>query len=83
MKSHPYVRADGTYYPETGYWGYFKQDMYYRYDVSANTYWQENSACTNSDKRGSHGCISGRLLNYVTSNELRVYAVCSVSGTTA
>ncbi len=69
MKSHPYVRADGTYYPETGYWGYFKQDMYYRYDVSANTYWQENSACTNSDKIGSHGCVSGRLLNYVTSNK--------------
>lgn len=69
MKSHPYLDSDNTYDTTRGYWGYFKEDMYYRYDYVANNYWQENSACTNTDLIGNGECISGKLLNYVTSNK--------------
>ncbi|MFZ4855454.1 MAG: pilus assembly protein [Desulfuromonadaceae bacterium] len=74
MKAHPYSRFDGTYDTATGYWGYFKQDKYYKYDVTADNYWQENSACTDTDLIGTTTqargtCVSGKLLNYVTSNK--------------
>ena len=72
MKDHPYLSADNTYDTATGYWGYFKENMYYSYDVSANNYWQENAACSNSDLIGSPNCVSGKLLNYVTSNKLDI-----------
>jgi Tfp pilus tip-associated adhesin PilY1 len=69
MKAHPYVSADDTYYTDVGYWGYFKQELYYKYDVTNDNYWTENSACTNNDLIGSPNCVSGKLLNYVTSNK--------------
>lgn len=72
MTEHPYVGADSTYDTSLGYWGYFKEDKYYKYDVSANNYWQENSACTNTDLIGSSNCVSGKLLNYVTSSKLDI-----------
>ncbi|MEI6305949.1 MAG: hypothetical protein WCP33_03910, partial [Deltaproteobacteria bacterium] len=75
MKEHPYVIADATYDTATGYWGYFKEDKYYKYDVTvadASRVWQENAACTDTDKIGTPNCVSGKLLNYVTSNKLDI-----------
>jgi Tfp pilus tip-associated adhesin PilY1 len=72
MTEHPYVNADNTFDIGTGYWGYFKENLYYRYDLTANNYWQENSACTNTDLIGKDDCISGKLLNYVTSSKVDI-----------
>ena len=81
MEWHPYVMYDNSYYPTTlpsgdasGYWGYFKENMYYKYNVTNNNYWEENTSCTNTDKIGTTNsttgvCISGKLLNYATSNK--------------
>jgi len=74
MKQHPYLNADNTYDTDRGYWGYFKQDKYYKYDMTANNYWQENASCTNNDLIGTTNgttgrCVSGKLLNFVTANK--------------
>ena len=73
MAYYPYVRADSSYDRLSGYYGYFKEDKYYNYD-STNSYWVENTSCTNSDYIGSTNaatgtCVSGNFLNYVTSNK--------------
>jgi Tfp pilus tip-associated adhesin PilY1 len=76
MKSHPYQDSDQTYTPSDPYWGYFKENKYYKYDLvtgtsETNNYWkeQDSTTCTNTDNIGTWNCVSGRLLNYVTSNK--------------
>ena len=75
MKGHPYLSANATYDTGRGYWGYFKEDKYYHYNKT-NTTWEENSSCTNTDQIGKYytvsGCVSGKLLNYVSTNKMDI-----------
>jgi hypothetical protein len=82
MAYFPYIRYDNTYDATNSYYGYFKEDKYYKYDLAAtglNVYWQENASCTNTDYIGSTTlatgagtCVSGRFLNFVTSNKMDI-----------
>jgi len=46
------------------YYGSFKSNIYYKYNASG--FFEENSVCTNTDRKGniSTGCVSGNLLNW-------------------
>ena len=80
MNFYPYILLSSTYNAATSFYGYFKQDVYYQYDTSTtvtgmtpNTgFWAENAACVNSDHIGTPNCVSGRLLNYLTSNKVDI-----------
>lgn len=79
MNYYPYIQTSSTYNSSNSYYGYFKQDMYYQYDTSTTTgmsptngFWTENTSCTNTDHIGQSGCVSGRLLNYLTSNKVDI-----------
>lgn len=71
--SHPSAES---YDSTNSYYGYFKSDLYYKYNSSG--YWEENSGCTNSDRKGTIGatasaaCLSGNLLNFATTTRVNV-----------
>jgi type IV pilus assembly protein PilY1 len=58
-----------NYNPSTTYYGLFDTTKYYHY---ASSSFQVNTSCTNTDNIGSSGCISGNLLNWVTSTRIDV-----------
>jgi len=69
----------GTYSPlssaymyntATNYYGNFKSTMYYKYNSSG--YFEENSTCTNTEKKLSTGCVSGNLLNWISTTRTDV-----------
>jgi type IV pilus assembly protein PilY1 len=52
------------------YYGYFDKTKYYKHQSSK---FQENTACTDTNKIGSSSsCISGNLLNWITSTRVDV-----------
>ena len=65
-----------SYDSTNNYYGYFKSDLYYRYNSS--DYWEENSSCTNEDRKGNIGvtasaaCLSGNVLNFATTTRVNV-----------
>lgn len=65
-----------TYDSTNNYYGYFKSDLYYSYNSSK--YWEENSSCTNTDRKGiigataSAACLSGNVLNFATTTRVNV-----------
>ncbi len=65
----------GKNYIGTGsYFGYFKSDSYYKYNV-ANGYWEENdAACSSTTGIGtiSSGCLYGNFLNFATTTRINV-----------
>ncbi len=81
MPLHPYVLKSsastsspyaGVYTPGASYYGYFKKALYYKYNSTAG-YWEVNSDCTDTDGIGSSiSCVSGNLLNYVTTSKVDV-----------
>jgi type IV pilus assembly protein PilY1 len=59
------------------YYGYYEKDKYYKYDTSVSSgTWVENTTCTDTDRVGSNVsgnmCISGNLLNFVTSSRIDI-----------
>lgn len=81
MPLHPYVQKSsastsspyaGVYTPGASYYGYFKKALYYKYNSTAG-YWEVNSSCSDTDGIGSSiSCVSGNLLNYVTTSKVDV-----------
>ena len=82
MTWYPYAlkaSTDGTtatYNTASNFYGYFDTSKYYKYDSSSG-YWVQNTACTDTDKIGSNTggtsatqCISGNLLNFVTTSKI-------------
>ena len=67
-----------TYPATTEYYGYFEKDMYYKYDTTVSTgTWVVNTACTGENdliggKTAGQQCISGNLLNFVTSSRIDI-----------
>ena len=63
-----YSNPDSSFRYSTArsYYGNFKDDLYYRYN-STGGYFEENSTCTTTDKKGTIGsnCLSGNLLNWI------------------
>ena len=69
----PAYSMSGTAYDvSSSYFGYFKTDMYYKYNAAG--YWEENATCTNTDMLGtiSSNCLSGNVLNYFTTTRINV-----------
>jgi Tfp pilus tip-associated adhesin PilY1 len=78
MNQVPGSATNVTYPATTGYYGYFAKDKYYKYDtaVSSGT-WVVNTACTGETdliggKTAGQQCISGNLLNFVTSSRIDI-----------
>jgi len=66
----PGSSATDNYSTAKNYYGYFDNTKYYQYSSSK---FQVNTACTNTDKIGnSNTCISGNLLNWITSTRIDV-----------
>ncbi|MCX5798951.1 MAG: hypothetical protein NTU90_05240, partial [Proteobacteria bacterium] len=62
--------SSGTNYNYTkNYYGYFDTTKYYNY---ASSLFQVNSSCTYTNKIGGTNCISGNLLNWITSTRVDV-----------
>lgn len=66
-----------SYDSSTNYFGYFKSDLYYKYNSSG--YWEENSSCTTTtDRKGfigataSTACLSGNILNLAATTRINV-----------
>lgn len=61
-----------SYKTTKNYYGNFKDDMYYKYNASG--YFEENASCSNTDRKGtfSSNCLSGNLLNWITTTRLDV-----------
>jgi Tfp pilus tip-associated adhesin PilY1 len=59
-----------------GYFGYFKKDTYYKFmynsTTPANSRWEEQSSasCNFTDRIGGVDCVSGNLLNYISTNKV-------------
>jgi Tfp pilus tip-associated adhesin PilY1 len=73
MAEHVYVTQSQVYVPDTNYYGLYKNNIYYTYSA-ANGRWEEqpNTTCTMTDLIGGTNCISGNLLNYVTTNKMDI-----------
>ena len=69
-----YSAPAATYLYNTArdYYGNFKSNLYYQYN--AGGYFEENTSCTNTDKKGSvsSNCLSGNLLNWITTTRTDV-----------
>jgi type IV pilus assembly protein PilY1 len=66
----PSSSASDNYNSTKAYYGLFDMTMYYRYSAGK---FQVNTSCTNTDKIGnSNTCISGNLLNWITSTRIDV-----------
>ena len=78
--SHPIV-GGADYVPTAAYYGYFDSTKYYQYDTT-NSYFKINSSCANTNKIGQSGCISGNLLNWVTSTRVDVARKAMTGGRT-
>ncbi len=67
------VPAQAIYVPTVNYYGLFKKDIYYNYNTSSSQ-WEEQASttCTNTNRIGTVGCVSGNLLNYVTTNRIDI-----------
>jgi type IV pilus assembly protein PilY1 len=66
----PSTTLTDNYSSAKDYYGYFDKTKYYQYSSSK---FQVNTACTNTNKIGnSNTCISGNLLNWITSTRVDV-----------
>lgn len=65
--------ATFKYKTTKNYYGNFKEDVYYKYNTGSG-YFEENAACVNTDRKGTFasGCLSGNLLNWITTTRLDV-----------
>ena len=63
----PASDASNNYNTATNYYGLFDSAKYYQYTSSK---FQINTSCSNTDKIGSSNCISGNLLNWITSTRI-------------
>lgn len=60
---------DYKYDSTKDYYGYFDNTKYYKY---ASNRFQVNTACTDTNRIGSSNCISGNLLNWITSTRIDI-----------
>jgi type IV pilus assembly protein PilY1 len=59
------LAATELYNSTRDYFGYFDNTKYYSYNAT-NSYFEVNSTCTNTDRKGNtSGCLSGNLLNWI------------------
>ncbi len=63
--------ANDKYRANQNYYGYFENESYYQY-VTANNRFEINATCGNTNRIGTAGCISGNLLNWITTTRTDV-----------
>ena len=74
----PSSSAADNYVTTRTYYGYFENSKYYQY---ASSKFQVNNACTNTDNIGnSNTCMSGNLLNWITSTRIDISRIVLTGG---
>jgi type IV pilus assembly protein PilY1 len=70
------------YNPSETYYGYFDPNKCYTYNVPLGAF-QENNSCNCSNKIGTSTCISGNLLNWITTTRIDIARLVLTGGRTS